>query len=91
MSFSFVRPMTSEARSSANSIPARSVVSTNIRAGAVPAVRSGTDSPRARIGIVGCASETSGTGATTGAWAAGLAAAAGADGCAGLAETGDAR
>ena len=47
-------------------MPARSVVSTNMRAGAVPAVPSGTVSPSARIGIVGCASETDGTAARPG-------------------------
>ena len=65
-------------------MPARSVVSTNMRAGAVPAVPSGTVSPSARIGIVGCASETDGTAATAWACAADRPAACGA-GCAGRA------
>src|SRR6185503_1638445 len=88
MSFSSVRPITSDARSRENSIPARSVVRTNIRAGAVPAVRSGTESPSARIGIVGWASVTSGTAGMLSTGDAGLEAGGDGWGCAGRAAAG---
>ena len=70
LSFSSVRPITSDARSSEISMPARLVVSTNMRAGAVPAVRSGTIR-RARESGWSAARRKPGTAATTWACAPG--------------------